>query len=60
LNLEADIELHMPARAAAARAAMDFFAKAWSSAGAYADHADESKETYWRYRLGEATGLGMF
>jgi hypothetical protein len=60
LNLEADIELHMPARAAAARAAMDFFAKAWSSAVAYADHADESRETYWRYRLGEATGLGMF
>ncbi len=60
LNLEADIELHMPARAAAARAAMDFFAKAWSSAVAYADHADESKESYWRYRLGEATGLGMF
>jgi PLD-like domain len=60
LNLEADIELHMPARAAAARAATDFFARAWSSAAAYADHADESKETYWRYRLDEATGLGMF
>jgi hypothetical protein len=60
LNLEAGIELHMPARAAAARAATDFFAKAWSSAAAYADHADESKETYWRYRLTEATGSGMF
>jgi hypothetical protein len=60
LNLEADIELHLPARAAAARAATDFFAKAWSSAAAYSDHADESKETYWRYRLTEATGLGMF
>jgi hypothetical protein len=60
LNLEADIELHMPARATAARAATDHFAKAWSRAAAYSDHADESKEAYWRYRLTEATGLGMF
>ena len=35
-------------------------AKAWSRAAAYSDHADESKEAYWRYRLTEATGLGMF
>jgi hypothetical protein len=60
LNLEAGVELHMPARAAAARAATDFFDRAWSSAAVYADHADESRENYWRYRLNEATGLGTF
>jgi hypothetical protein len=60
MNLEAGIELHMPARAAPARAAADLFARAWSSAAVYADHADESQETYWRYRLAEATGLTMF
>ncbi|MGA2189725.1 MAG: phospholipase D-like domain-containing protein [Steroidobacteraceae bacterium] len=60
LNLEAGVELHMPARAAAARAATDFFERAWSSGAVYAAHADESRETYWRYRLGEAAGLGTF
>ena len=57
LNLEAGIELHMPARAAPARAVSDTFAREWSSAAPYADHADESKETYWRYRLAEAVGF---
>jgi hypothetical protein len=60
LNLEANIELHMPARATPARAASDSFTRDWSSAAAYAVHADESKESYWRYRLAEATGLGIF
>jgi hypothetical protein len=60
LNLAADIELHMPARAAPARAAAEFFARAWSNAAAYAAHADESTGTYWRYRLAEATGLAVF
>lgn len=60
LDLEADIELHMPARAAPARAALDLFARAWSSAAAYADRADESRATYWRYRLADATGLTLF
>jgi hypothetical protein len=60
LDLAADIELHMPARAGAARAVTDLFAKHWSNAAAYAAHADESKETYWRYRVAEATGLSVF
>jgi PLD-like domain len=60
LDLAADIELHMPARAGPARAVTDLFAKHWSNAAAYASHADESKETYWRYRVAEATGLSVF
>jgi hypothetical protein len=60
LDLAADIELHMPARAGPARAVTDLFAKHWSTAAAYASHADESKETYWRYRAAEATGLSVF
>jgi hypothetical protein len=60
LDLSADIELHMPARAGPARAVADLFAKQWSNAAAYAVHADESKETYWRYRVAEATGLSVF
>ena len=60
LDLAVDIELHMPSRAGPARAAADLFAKHWSNAAAYAAHADESKETYWRYRVAEATGLSMF
>ena len=60
LDLAADIELHMPARAGPARLATELFAKHWSSAAAYAAHADESKETYWRYRVAEATGLWVF
>jgi hypothetical protein len=60
LDLAADIELHMPARAGPARAATELFAKHWSNAAAYAVHADESKETYWRYRVAEATGLPVF
>jgi hypothetical protein len=57
LNLETNIELHMPARAAPARAAAESFARAFSSGAAYADHADERPSLYWRYRLAEATGL---
>jgi PLD-like domain len=60
LNLEAGIELHMPAHAAPARAAADYFARLWSGAAVYALHADESTDIYWRYRVAEATGLEMF
>ncbi|HLZ96582.1 MAG TPA: phospholipase D-like domain-containing protein [Steroidobacteraceae bacterium] len=59
LDLAADVELHMPARAGPARAAILRFAKHWSNADAYAVHADESRETYWRYRIAEATGLPL-
>jgi hypothetical protein len=60
LDLAADIELHMPARAGPARAGPHRFATHLSNAAAYAAHADESKETYWRYRVAEATGLSVF
>lgn len=59
LNLEAAIELRMPARAAIVRAAAGAFAASWSSAAAYAAHADESDGVYWRYRIEELTGLRM-
>ena len=59
-NLAAGIELHMPARAAAARAAADLFTRAWDSAAPYAAHADDSRDAYWQYRITEATGLSLF
>jgi hypothetical protein len=59
LDLAGAVELRMPARAAAARAATLMFAAHWSKAAAYAAHADESTETYWRYRIAEATGLPL-
>jgi hypothetical protein len=59
-NLSAAVELHMPVRALPARAAADFFSRAWSRATAYEDHADSSAQIYWRYRLSEATGLALF
>jgi hypothetical protein len=60
LNLEASVELRMPARAAAARAATQYFAEYWSGASADADFAQESIIGYWRYRFVEATGLSNF
>ena len=59
-NLEAAIEMRLPARAAAARALVDHFTKEWTSATAYARFADESRGTYWRYRLLEGGGLSVF
>jgi hypothetical protein len=60
LNLEAGVELRMPARSAPARAVSDYFAKAWVRAAADTDAADESAADYWRYRLAEASGLSSF
>jgi len=60
LNLEAGVELRMPARSAPARAVSDYFAKAWVRAAADTDHADESAADYWRYRLAEISGLSSF
>lgn len=59
-NLEAAVEMRLPARAAAARALADHFTKEWTSATAYARFADESRGSYWRYRLLEAGGLAAF
>ena len=60
LNLEAAMELRMPARAATARAAADYFARTWAGAAVTADRADASAADYWRYRFAEATGLSSF
>jgi hypothetical protein len=60
LNLESSVELRMPAQAAPARAATEYFAMAWSGAAAGADFADQSSTAYWRYRFAEATGLSSF
>jgi phosphatidylserine/phosphatidylglycerophosphate/cardiolipin synthase-like enzyme len=71
LNLEAGVELRMPAHAAPARAAADYFARQWAGAAAAdaaaaaaaagtADSAQASAAEYWRYRLAEATGLSSF
>lgn len=64
LDLEAGVELRMPARAAAARAAIDAFTRQWSSGTLYAAHAEESGAAYawyrlW-YRLAAGSGLSMF
>jgi hypothetical protein len=60
LNLEAAVELHMPARAAPARAAGDYFGKLWAGAAAGEGTAEVSAADYWRYRFAEATGLSSF
>jgi hypothetical protein len=59
LNLEAHVELHMPSTASPARAAADTFARQWGAAAAYATHSDASPGAYWKYRLSEATGIGI-
>jgi len=60
LNLAATVELHMPARAAPARAITDYFAAAWSHATPTGETADQSDADYWRYRFAEASGLSSF
>jgi PLD-like domain len=60
LNLEAGVELRMPARAAPARAVIEYFAKDWSAASADPEFAPQSPAAYWRYRFAEATGLSSF
>jgi hypothetical protein len=60
LNLEASVELRMPARSAPARAVTDYFAKAWSNATADPEPLDDSSAAYWQYRFAEATGLSSF
>ena len=60
LNLESSVELRMPARAAPARAVIEYFNKIWSNAAADADFADQRPAAYWRYRFAEATGLSSF
>jgi HKD family nuclease len=59
LNLEANLELRMPAHAAPARTATEYFDREWSRSSGYGTHADQSDGTYWRYRIDEATGMEM-
>jgi len=59
-NLEAAVELRLPARSAAARAVLEIFSRQWSGASADARLADDSKSAYWRYRLLQAAGLAGF
>jgi hypothetical protein len=60
LNLESGVELHLPAGSRPARAAQDYFARAWLRAVPYVPQPAETPQTYWRYRIEEATGLPMF
>ena len=60
LNLAASVELRMPARAAAAQAAIGYFDAAWAGASADTLFAETSAAAYWRYRLAEASGLSRF
>jgi len=60
LNLEAGVELRMPARAAPARAAIAYFTQIWGEATPESGPAEESAVTYWRYRFEESTGLSSF
>jgi len=60
LNLEAGVELRMPARAAPARAVADYFTQEWSGASADPGFAEGSAAAYWHYRFAEATGLSSF
>lgn len=59
-NLEAALELRLPASAGAARALEEEFAADWSTGTPYARHADESRTAYWRYRLLQATALAPY
>jgi hypothetical protein len=60
LNLAASVELRMPARAAPAKAVVEYFAAIWSGGSAAEDSAVESDAAYWRYRFAEASGLSAF
>jgi hypothetical protein len=59
-NLDAAVELRLPARAAAARALALNFANQWSGSALAPGHADDSPIAYWRYRLLQAAGLAAF
>jgi phosphatidylserine/phosphatidylglycerophosphate/cardiolipin synthase-like enzyme len=67
-NLEANIELKMPASDATARAVFDYFSLLWGHEGdtenaytaPYSAWTDESILSYWRYRLMEASGCSTF
>jgi phosphatidylserine/phosphatidylglycerophosphate/cardiolipin synthase-like enzyme len=59
-NLEANIELRLPPRAAPARAAAAYFDGQWAVAAPYLESADAGLLKYWRYRFMELSGLSTF
>jgi hypothetical protein len=59
-NLEAALELRLPASAGAARALEEEFAANWSTGAPYARYADASRTAFWRYRLLQATALAPY
>ena len=59
-NLESVMELRVSAIAVLPRTFSEYFAKRWGAAAPYRQYADESVETYWIYRIAEATGLSSF
>jgi phosphatidylserine/phosphatidylglycerophosphate/cardiolipin synthase-like enzyme len=67
-NLEANIELKMPASDATARAVLGYFSLLWGQQGnannaytaPYKTWTDESFLSYWRYRFMEASGWSTF
>jgi hypothetical protein len=59
-NLEAAVELRLPASAAAARALDDWFSAAWTRGTSDTRVADESQTAYWRYRLAQAAALARY
>ena len=60
LNLAASVELRLPMRAMAARAATEFFSETWSVAAVNPGFAPASAADYWHYRFAEASGLSSF
>jgi phosphatidylserine/phosphatidylglycerophosphate/cardiolipin synthase-like enzyme len=67
-NLEANIELKMPANDATARAVLGYFSMLWGQQGngsnaytaPYEAWTDDSILSFWRYRFMEASGLSTF
>jgi hypothetical protein len=57
-NLEAAVELRLPASAAAARALDQWFAAAWAAGASRL--AEDSRTAYWRYRLVQAAALAPY
>jgi hypothetical protein len=59
-NLEAAVELRLPAGAAAARALDEWFSAAWMHGTSDGRLAQESQTAYWRYRLAQAAALAPY
>ena len=65
LNMEANVRLEVPRTARIAVSAVDYFERLWTNRGGtftadYETYSDSQLGSYWRYRLGEATGMSTF